>query len=117
MKNKLSIGLLAALSVISLLFFIQCDAPKEDDPLEGCFIATAVYGSSTAEEIDILRQFRDEYLSKSASGIWFIENYYRYSPPIAAFIAEHYALKTLVREYFVNPTAKIVKFTEHWWSD
>lgn len=117
MKNKLSIGLLAVLGVMSLLFFIQCAAPEEDDPLEGCFIATAAYGSSSAEEIDILRQFRDESLSKSAFGIWFTENYYRYSPPIAAFISEHELLRTVVREGFVDPVVKIFEFTENWWAE
>ncbi len=117
MKSKYTIILSILLISIAFLFLVQCEAPKEDDPLAGCFIATAAYGTPSAEEINILRQFRDESLTKSAFGVWFIENYYRYSPPVADFIAEHEVLRTMVREYFVDPIVDIVEFTECWWSD
>jgi len=62
-----------------------------------CFIATAAYGSSMAEEIEILREFRDEYLLTSPVGKALVEFYYRVSPPIAEFITEHPSLKPIVR--------------------
>ena len=62
-----------------------------------CFIATAAYGTPMAEEIQILREFRDEYLLTNPLGKAFVEFYYRVSPPIAEFITEHPSLKPIVR--------------------
>jgi hypothetical protein len=64
---------------------------------EPCFIATAIYGTPMAEEIQILRQFRDEYLLTSPVGQALVDLYYRVSPPIAEFITEHPSLKLIVR--------------------
>ena len=64
---------------------------------EPCFIATATYGTTMAEEIEILRQFRDEYLLPSPVGQALVDLYYRISPPIAEFITEHPSLKPIVR--------------------
>jgi hypothetical protein len=63
----------------------------------GCFIATAAYGTPMAEEIQILREFRDEYLVTNPVGRAFVDFYYRVSPPIAEFITEHPSLKPIVR--------------------
>jgi hypothetical protein len=62
-----------------------------------CFIATAAYGTPMAEEIGILRKFRDEYLLTNPVGATLVEFYYRTSPPIAQFITEHPSLKPIVR--------------------
>jgi len=62
-----------------------------------CFIATAAYGTSMAEEIEILREFRDEYLLTNPVGQALVEFYYGVSPPIAEFITEHPSLKPIVR--------------------
>jgi hypothetical protein len=62
-----------------------------------CFIATAAYGTPMAEEIQILREFRDEYLLTSPVGQAIVDLYYRVSPPIAEFITEHPSLKSIVK--------------------
>jgi hypothetical protein len=62
-----------------------------------CFIATAAYGTPMAEEIEILREFRDEYLLTNPAGQGLVDVYYRVSPPIADFITEHPRLKPIVR--------------------
>jgi hypothetical protein len=64
---------------------------------KGCFIATAVYGTPMAEEIEILREFRDEYLLDNQVGQALVGLYYKVSPPIAEFITEHPSLKPIVR--------------------
>lgn len=63
----------------------------------GCFIATAAYGSYLHPHVQALREFRDEVLMKHRAGRAFIALYYRYSPPIAAFIARHEGLKIATR--------------------
>jgi hypothetical protein len=62
-----------------------------------CFIATAVYGSRYAEEIGILREFRDTHLLASAPGRKFVQLYYRYSPSIAELLREREVLKCAAR--------------------
>ena len=63
----------------------------------GCFIATAAYGSYFEKHVKMLRQLRDEILLKSDIGRAFVAAYYKTSPPIADFIAEHDSLRTMVR--------------------
>jgi hypothetical protein len=62
-----------------------------------CFIATAAYGTAMAEEIQILREFRDGYLLTNPLGKGLVDFYYKVSPPIAEFITEHPSLKPIVR--------------------
>jgi hypothetical protein len=63
----------------------------------GCFIATAAYGSDMAEEVLVLRQFRDQYLLKYSAGQKFVEMYYRYSPPLANYISKYDSLRAVIR--------------------
>jgi hypothetical protein len=63
----------------------------------GCFIATAAFGTPMAGEIEILREFRDEYLLTNPLGQALVGLYYRVSPPMAEFITEHPGLKPVVR--------------------
>jgi hypothetical protein len=58
-----------------------------------CFIATAAYGSPYGNYIDLLRAFRDEYLMTHPIGKKWVTLYYRYSPPMAGFIADHPAMR------------------------
>jgi hypothetical protein len=81
----------------------------------GCFIATAAYGSPTAEQLDVLREFRDAVLLESAAGSQFVALYYRLSPPIADFISGSSFLRTLVRELLVDPVVWMVRATGDIW--
>jgi YVTN family beta-propeller protein len=63
----------------------------------GCFIATAAYGSIMEPHVQILRDFRDRFLSTNAIGKGFLNLYYKYSPPIAHYIAQHDWLRFIIR--------------------
>jgi len=89
------------------------DWEKEDKP---CFIATAAYGTPMAEEVDILRQFRDELLLNNPAGRALVAVYYKLSPPIAEFISEHQVLRTMVRACWVTPAVVLVKLTKSSWA-
>ena len=62
-----------------------------------CFIATAAYGTPMIDQIQVLRDFRDGYLMRTRAGRLSVSTYYRYSPPLARFIARHDSLRASVR--------------------
>ena len=91
------------------------DTPSTPPPFGGCFIATAAYGTPTAEEIDVLREFRDKVLLRSTVGAQFVALYYQLSPPVADFIAGSSFLRTIVRELLVDPIVWVVEATGDIW--
>ena len=62
-----------------------------------CFIATAAYGSYMAPQVMVLRNFRDEHLMTNELGRALVKFYYHTSPPIAEYIAQNEALRSLTR--------------------
>ena len=81
-----------------------------------CFIATAAYGTDTAKELDILREFRDEVLLPNSLGARLVSFYYETSPPLANFISQQEILRTAVRVGFVDPIVAILTWTHDLWS-
>ena len=94
---------------------LTTDTPSTPPPTGGCFIATAAYGTPTAEQIDVLREFRDIVLLESIAGSQFVALYYQLSPPVADFIAGNELLRTLVRELLVDPIVWVVEATGDIW--
>lgn len=86
--------------------FIRTFYIRESD---GCFIATAVYGSFLAPEVQELRKFRDDVLLKSTIGRFFVHFYYFLSPSFANIIANHEILRKWVGQLIVYPTIKLVR--------
>ena len=74
----------------------------------GCFIATAAFGTSLAPEVSVLREFRDRHLLTNGPGQVFVDWYYRFSPPVAAFIEKHEGLKSALR-WLLTPVVYAVK--------
>jgi len=87
----------------------------EEEEGGGCFIATAAYGTSTAEQLDVLREFRDGVLLESTVGSRLVDLYYQVSPPVADFISENSFVRTLVRELLVDPVVWLVEATGDIW--
>jgi hypothetical protein len=80
-----------------------------------CFIATAAYGTETASQLNILRDFRDQVLLKNALGSRFVATYYKVSPPIAAFIAKSDFLRAVVRGVLLDPVVKLLQWSQGLW--
>ena len=65
--------------------FMLCCEDDDDDSSDGCYIATAVYGTYDCPELWVLRRFRDYGLRKSIIGTAligtaFVQFYYAVSP-------------------------------------
>ena len=80
-----------------------------------CFIATAAYGTETASQLDILRDFRDQILLKNALGSRFVEAYYKISPPVADFIAKNDFLRAVVKEVLIDPVVNLLQWSQGLW--
>lgn len=80
-----------------------------------CFIATAAYGTETASQLNILRDFRDQVLLENALGSRFVEVYYKLSPPVADFIAKSDFLRAIVREVLVDPVVHLLQWSQGLW--
>jgi polyhydroxybutyrate depolymerase len=104
---------------ITASFQVKSEEPEpepEPTPSGGlCFIATAAYGTSTAKQVDVLRDFRDDMLLKSIVGSRLVDLYYQVSPPIADFISEDTFVRTLVRELMIDPIVWVVEATGEIW--
>jgi hypothetical protein len=81
-----------------------------------CFIATAAYGTDKAEEINILREFRDVVLLPNSLGAELVSLYYKTSPSIAEVISRHDFLRIAVRMGFVDPVVAILNWSYVLWA-
>ncbi|MDF1526278.1 MAG: hypothetical protein P1S59_08430 [bacterium] len=78
----------------------------------GCFIATAAYGSPMEAEVDLLREYRDNYLVHRGWGRVLLAVYYTVSPKPADFIARHPLLKQGAR-IMLSPIIGTVRSGAH----
>lgn len=76
------------------LMRVDQDSPQSG---KGCFIATAAYGSPLADEVAVLRAYRDKVLERRILGRVFVSTYYRLSPPIARRLERANVLRSLAR--------------------
>lgn len=70
---------------------------------EGCYIATACYGSYEAPEVLVLRRFRDTVLQSSWLGRLSIQVYYASSPRLARVLKKAHWLNHRIRKYVLSP--------------
>ena len=76
----------------------------EDESTEeggGCLIATAAYGSEMSQQVQLLREIRDNQLMNTEAGKSFMsgfnEMYYSFSPYIADYERENPMFKEIVK--------------------
>jgi len=76
---------------------------------QGCFIATAAYGSYMEPEVATLRKFRDEVLMQFVLGQELVDIYYDYSPSVADHIGQNENLRTLTR-FALTPVVYVIGY-------
>jgi len=64
----------------------------------GCYIATMAYGDYAHPQVIELRNFRDDFLSKSIVGRYFIKFYYAYSPRLAKKLKHKQNINLVIRK-------------------
>lgn len=74
-----------------------------------CFIATAVFGTPLDPKIDLLRDFRDQWLSSNIIGRAAVYAYYEISPPIARIARRNDILRNALRKTIVQPALKLAQ--------
>lgn len=78
-----------------------------------CFVATAVYGSSQADQVLYLRHYRDNVLQKTPAGIKFVEWYYDHGPSLASFVEHHSWLRQPCK-VALNSLISLIKVVERY---
>ena len=84
-------------------------ADRESGEVDACFVATAAYGSIMANDVELLRHFRDTFLESNVIGELGVEAYYTFGPAVAGVIGESDLLRTTARD-MLGP---IVRFIRH----
>ena len=75
----------------------QSPAAPKFNGTQGCYIATAVYGSYDCPEVWTLRRFRDYTLDENLLGRIFIKIYYATSPTLVKWFGQSNVFKSLLR--------------------
>jgi hypothetical protein len=65
--------------------------------INGCFIATAVYGDENHPKVKTLRNFRDQHLLSNKLGRLFVAFYYIVGPFLSKFVQHFPIIKRLCR--------------------
>jgi len=80
---------------LTVLSFTTLDRPTGH--VDWCFVATAAYGSVMANDVTLLRRFRDSVLGSSILGEIAIDTYYTFGPAAAGMISESDLLRASAR--------------------
>ena len=83
-------------STITTATFVT--APRKIGEVDACFVATAAYGSLLANDVEMLRRFRDRLLRHSVLGELAVETYYTFGPTLAGVVGESDLLRQTARD-------------------
>ena len=90
--------------------------PGTDGDGGGCLVATAAFGSEMAEEVQMLREIRDNSLLATRSGSAFMAGfnqfYYAFSPTVADWERQNPAFKEAVR-VAITPLISSLSLLDH----
>jgi hypothetical protein len=73
-------------------------AARTSGSVDACFVATAAYGSLLANDVELLRHFRDASLETNALGELGVEAYYTFGPAVAGVVGESDLLRSSARD-------------------
>lgn len=96
-------------SAQSNLDTLAVPSPAGKSQIKGCFLATAIYGTPDAVEVEALKEFRDEILLRSTLGKLAENLYYIISPGLAKVISGSKIAKFLTRLTIIHPSYLIAK--------
>lgn len=74
-----------------------------------CFVATAAYGSTMANDVTMLRRFRDGILERTVLGELAVETYYTFGPAVAGVIDKSEILRQTARGFLAPIVATVRK--------
>ena len=83
-------------------------APVSGD-VDACFIATAAYGSAMANDVELLRHFRDSLLESTVLGELAVESYYTFGPAVAGVVGQSELLRSTARDLLAPIVARVRK--------
>jgi len=71
---------------------------RQTGEVDACFVATAAYGSLLANDVEMLRRFRDAFLRKTTLGELAVETYYTFGPAVAGVVGQSEQLRGVARD-------------------
>ena len=83
-------------------------AARASGEVDACFVATAAYGSVMANDVEMLRRFRDTVLQRTVLGELAVEAYYTFGPAVSGIVGESDLLRATARS-FLDPIVDRVR--------
>jgi hypothetical protein len=71
---------------------------RQSGEVDACFVATAAFGSIMANDVEMLRRFRDTFLRQNVLGELAVESYYTFGPALAGVVGESDQLRGAARD-------------------
>ena len=82
---------------------------EKDKKSNKCYIASVCYKHEYAPEVQLLRLYRDEVLSKSGLGISLVTLYYSISPKLVKYVKENVHLSRMVKYLILDRLVRSIK--------
>lgn len=99
-ETTYSIGIRAYDNCLNTSPLVVIDVTTASRPVgevDACFVATAAYGSLLANDVEMLRRFRDLAMKHSVLGELAVETYYTFGPGLAGVVSESELLRATAR--------------------